>query len=104
LRKEAVGNWQLAVGSLLPLEKKLIVTLEQFGGVIDKAANEHNPSEIAIYVFEVAKIFNSFYAEHSITNAESEEKKQLRLQLASMSATVLKSGMQLLGIEVPERM
>ena len=111
LRKEAVGSWQLAaclpdrqVGSLLPLEKKLIVTLEQFGSVIDKAANEHNPSEIAIYVFEVAKIFNSFYAEHSITNAESEEKKQLRLQLASMSATVIKSGMQLLGIDVPERM
>jgi arginyl-tRNA synthetase len=89
---------------LLSLEKKLLVTLEQFGNVIDKAANEHNPSEVAIYVFEVAKIFNSFYAEHSIANAENEEKKQLRLLLCSMTATVIKSGMQLLGIEVPERM
>ena len=104
LRKSEIQNSKLKIGNLLPLEKKLVVILEQFGGVIDKAANEHNPSEIAIHVFEVAKIFNSFYAEHSITNAESEEKKQLRLQLASMSATVIKSGMQLLGIDVPERM
>jgi arginyl-tRNA synthetase len=104
LRKQGVESGELKVESLMPLEKKLIVLLEQFGSVIEKAANEHNPSEIAIYVFEVAKIFNSFYAEHSITNAESEEKKQLRLQLASMSATVIKSGMQLLGIDVPERM
>jgi arginyl-tRNA synthetase len=104
LRKEAIGNGQLATSNLLPLEKKLLVTLEQFGNVIDKAANEHNPSEIAIYVFELAKIFNSFYAEHSIANAESEDKKQLRLLLCSMTAIVIKSGMQLLGIEVPERM
>jgi arginyl-tRNA synthetase len=104
LRKEAISNGQLAMSNLLPLEKKLLVTLEQFGNVIDKAANEHNPSEVAIYVFEVAKIFNSFYAEHSIANAETEEKKQLRLLLCSMTATVIKSGMQLLGIEVPERM
>ncbi len=104
LRKSEIQNSKFKIQNLLPLEKKLLIILEQFGGVIDKAANEHNPSEIAIYVFEVAKIFNSFYAEHSITNAESEEKKQLRLQLASMSATVIKSGMQLLGIDVPERM
>ncbi|MBP6431340.1 MAG: arginine--tRNA ligase [Ferruginibacter sp.] len=104
LRKEAMGNGQLGISNLLPLEKKLLVTLEQFGNVIDKAANEHNPSEVAIYVFELAKIFNSFYAEHSIANAESENKKQLRLLLCSMTATVIKSGMQLLGIDVPERM
>jgi arginyl-tRNA synthetase len=105
LRKEAVSSTEFNVQSTLtPLEKKLMIILEQFGNVIDKAANEHNPSEVAIYVFEVAKIFNSFYAEHSITNAETEEKKQLRLQLASMTATVIKSGMQLLGIDVPERM
>jgi len=104
LRKSEIQNSKFKIGNLLPLEKKLLVILEQFGGTIDKAANERNPSEIAIYVFEVAKIFNSFYAEHSITNAESEEKKKLRLQLASMSATVIKSGMQLLGIDVPERM
>jgi arginyl-tRNA synthetase len=63
-----------------------------------------NPSAIAIYVFNIAKAFSSFYTEHSIANAETETKKQLRLQLASMTANTIKSGMQLLGIDVPERM
>jgi arginyl-tRNA synthetase len=63
-----------------------------------------NPSAIAIYVYNIAKTFSSFYSEHSIANAETEDKKQLRLQLAAMTATVIKNGMGLLGIAVPERM
>ncbi|UAY51195.1 arginine--tRNA ligase [Ferruginibacter albus] len=90
--------------SLLSLEKELIVTLEQYPTIIEQAYIEHNPSAIAIYVFNLAKIFNSFYSEHSIANAESEGKKQLRLQLAVMTSSVIKSAMQLLGIHVPERM
>lgn len=90
--------------SLLPLEKALLMPLEQFPGVLEEAAREHDPSKLAIYVFNLAKTFNSFYTEHSIANAESEEKKQLRLQLAGLTAGVLKSGMATLGIQVPERM
>jgi arginyl-tRNA synthetase len=104
LRKEKIEIAPLNVKKLEPLEKKLLIQLEQYGNVIDKAAAELNPSEIAIYLFEIAKIFNSFYAEHSITNAATNQTKQLRLQLASMTATILKSGMELLGINVPERM
>ncbi|MEO8769331.1 MAG: arginine--tRNA ligase [Ferruginibacter sp.] len=90
--------------NFLPLEKELIVSLERYGSVIGEAANELNPSAIAIYIYNIAKTFSSFFAEHSIANAETEEKKQLRLYLASMTANVIKSGMQLLGISVPERM
>ncbi len=90
--------------TLLALEKELIITLEQFPVVIEEAANEHDPSKIAIYVFNLAKIFNSFYTEHSIANAENEEKKMLRLQLAQLTANTIKKGMYLLGIDVPERM
>jgi arginyl-tRNA synthetase len=86
------------------LEKAVIVTLEKFPSVIDEAAEELNPSKIAIYIFNLAQVFNSFYTEHSIANAESEEKKQLRLQLAQLTAQVIKTGMGLLGIRVPERM
>jgi arginyl-tRNA synthetase len=89
---------------LLPLETELILTLEQYSAIIEQAATELNPSVIANYVFHLAKTFNSFYTEHSIANAESEEKKQLRLQIATMTANVIKSSMQLLGIQVPERM
>ena len=90
--------------SLFKLEKELIVSLEQYPTVLEQAGAEMNPSLIAIYVFNLAKTFNSFYTEHSIANAETEEKKQLRLMLSQMTANVISSGMQLLGIAVPERM
>ncbi len=89
---------------LLPLEKEVIATLERFPLVIEEAGNELNPSKIAIYIFSLAQTFNSFYTEHSIANAESEEKKQLRLSIAQLTAHVIKTGMGLLGIRVPERM
>jgi len=89
---------------LLKLEKDLIVMLEQYDVILDQAEQEHNPSVIAIYVFNLAKQFNSFYTELSVLSAESEEKKALRLKLSEMTANVIASGMSLLGIKVPERM
>ncbi|HRX95123.1 MAG TPA: DALR anticodon-binding domain-containing protein, partial [Chitinophagaceae bacterium] len=59
---------------------------------------------IAIYVFNLAKAFNTFYTEHSVLNAETEDKKTLRLQLSEMTANTIASGMKLLGIKVPNRM
>ena len=104
LRKEMPDEAASVSRSLLPLEKSLLLLLERFGTVIEQSVAEHNPSLIAIYVFELAKMFNSFYTEHSVTNAESMEKKQLRLRLCRMTANVIQSGMALLGISVPERM
>ncbi len=108
LRKTETTNIESAIinttSQLLSLEKQLIVHLEQFAAVIEEAGNEHDPSKLAIYIFELAKVFNSFYADHSISNAETEEKKKLRIQLAKLSAQTIKSGMGLLGINVPERM
>ncbi|HUR67162.1 MAG TPA: arginine--tRNA ligase [Chitinophagaceae bacterium] len=104
LRKAQGTSFKLQAGSLLKLEKDLIIQLEQYPTIIEQAVTEHNPSVIAIYVFNLAKSFNTFYTEHSVMNAESEEKKQLRLQLSEMTANVIASGMGLLGIRVPERM
>ena len=69
-----------------------------------QAAEELNPSVIANYAFHLAKTFNSFYTEHSVANAESEEKKILRLCFSVMTAMVIKSALELLGIKVPDRM
>ena len=91
-------------GGLLPLEKQVLYVLEQFPSIIKDAAQELNPSVIANYLFLLAKTYNSFYTEHSVANAENIEKKNLRLQLSAMTSVVLKTGMQLLGINVPERM
>ena len=104
LRKQSVSGKLQVVSGLLPLEKELLIKLEQYLSIIEQAATEHNPSVLAIYVFEVAKTFNSFYTEHSVMNAESEEKKQLRLQISQLTSNVIASAMHLLGIRVPERM
>ena len=104
LEGTATSNFKPQTSNLLPLEKELIIAAEQYPAIIEQASTEHTPSVIANYVFHLAKTFNSFYTEHSIANAESDEKKQLRLQLATFTANIIKSGMQLLGIKVPERM
>jgi arginyl-tRNA synthetase len=104
LRKEkpAVDG---AVGQgLLKEEKELVVLLEQYPAMVAQAVTEHNPSVLAIYAFAVAKTFNSFYTALSIMNAESAEKKQLRLRIAATTAQVIRSSMAQLGIQVPERM
>jgi arginyl-tRNA synthetase len=99
-----VNNEELSAFNLLPLERQLIIMLEKYGNIISDAGNEMNPSIIANYVFNLAKLYNSFYTEHSVANAESSEKKKLRLALSIMTAVIIKSGLQLLGIKVPERM
>ena len=91
-------------GELFPLEKSLILLLEQFPAVIKESATGQDPSKIAIYVFNLAQTFNSFYTKHSVLNAEDESKKELRLQLSLLVSTVIKTSMNLLGIEVPEKM
>jgi arginyl-tRNA synthetase len=105
LRKEkADPTYKLGSSELLTGERDLIVLLEQYPVNLEQAAEEHNPSVLAIYAFTVAKMYNTFYAEHSVMNAESADKKQLRLQLSEMTANVISSAMHLLGIKVPERM
>ncbi len=89
---------------LLKMEKEMIILLEQYPGIIKQAADELNPSVIANYAFLIAKTFNSFYAEHPVMKAETENKKQLRLQICKFTSNVICSSMSLLGIRVPEKM
>ena len=100
----SVANETTSAGSLLPLERKMIVSLEQFPSIVQEAGATHDPSKIAIFIFDIARTFNSFYAEHSVANAESEEKKALRLKIARLTAQTLKTGLAMLGIKAPERM
>ena len=104
LRREKAGIIDNEKTPLLKLEKELLLLLEQYNDVVDEAAAEYNPSAIAIYAFNLAKTYNSFYTEHSVLNAETEEKKHLRLHICQRTAEVIKDAMSLLGIKVPERM
>jgi len=103
-RKEASAMTGNPSADLLPLEKALTVALEKYPAIIKQAGVEMDPSVIAAYAFQLAQTFNSFYNVHSVANAETPEKKSLRLQLAQLTAIVLKSSMELLGIRMPERM
>jgi arginyl-tRNA synthetase len=103
LRKTGTTVQQVGT-SLLPLEKALAMQLANFSAEVNEAAEALDPSKLAIYAFNLAKLFNSFYAELSIANAESDDKKNLRIQLGILTAATLRQAMQVLGIEVPEQM
>jgi arginyl-tRNA synthetase len=105
LRKEGADSpGSSHSASLLPLERALVIALEKYPSIVEQAGVEMNPSVITAYSFELAKTFNSFYSEHSIGNAETPEKKLLRLQLSRLTSGVLRSALSLLGIHMPERM
>lgn len=89
---------------LLPLERSLLLFIERYTSVVLEAGKLLDPSLIANYAFQLAKLFNSFYAELSVVRAETEDKKRLRTLLAMKTAAILKSSLHLLGIHVPERM
>jgi arginyl-tRNA synthetase len=105
LRKaKSNGQWTISNGKLEPLEKELLLLLEQYKDMVQSAAADYNPAAIANYIYSIAKVYNSFYTVHSVLKAETEEKKQLRLALCNLTANIIKEGMSLLGIKVPERM
>ena len=89
---------------LFPLEKKIMLALEEYPLILADAADEFNPSSICNYSFQLAQMFNTFYDAHSISKAESDEKKQLRLMIIIMTASVLRHAMNLMGIRLPEKM
>ncbi len=103
LRKTGTDT-NITENELLPLEKEVAIELSNFPAVINEAADSLDPSKLAIYTFNLAKLFNSFYAEHSIANAENDAKKSTRIKLAILTAATLQKAMSALGIEVPEQM
>ena len=90
--------------SLNDKEVELIQKMSEYGAAVEQAGKDYSPSGIANYCYELTKVFNQFYHDYSILNEEDEAKKQLRLVIARNVAKILKNGMALLGIEVPERM
>ncbi len=85
-------------------EKALIKMLFEFPSVVKEAGENMSPALIANYCYELVREYNQFYHEYSILREENESNRNLRLVLSGKIAMVIKSGMGLLGIEVPERM
>jgi len=85
-------------------EIELIQKMNEFGAAVEQAGKDYSPSGIANYCYELTKVFNQFYHDYSILNEPDGGKRAVRLVLARNVAKIIRSGMSLLGIEVPERM
>lgn len=85
-------------------EISLIQHLNGFTATLRQAGADYNPASIANYCYELVKEYNQFYHDFSVLREENADKQAVRLALSSAVAQVVKNGMSLLGIEVPERM
>ncbi len=92
------------LSSLSVKEKDLLKRISLFPGVVNESGENYSPAVIANYCFELAKEFNQFYHDHSILAEPNEITRNFRLVLSATIGKVLKTGMNLLGIEMPERM
>ena len=87
-----------------PKEETLIQLMAEYPLSVKEAGETYSPACIANYIYELVKEYNQFYHDYSILNEPNEAVKTLRLILSANVAKIIKSGMSLLGIEVPERM
>jgi len=87
-----------------PKEKELVKSLMQFERIIRSAAESLNPAILANYLYQTVKTYNTFYQSLPVLQAKDAETRRFRLALSQLTGTVVKNGLALLGIEVPERM
>ena len=103
--RKAEGEVLDATGATyLPEEVEIIKYLVDFPATVLSAGENYSPALIAAYVYDLAKMYNGYYHDHSILREENAAVRAMRLQLSALVAKVIKTGMGLLGITVPERM
>jgi arginyl-tRNA synthetase len=106
LRKAAEQDLKAAISTAEPTDREVVLVkrLTGFSGVIQEAGTAHSPALVANYIYELSKEFNQYYHDVSILREPDEAIKVQRLLLLQQIADIIKTGMGILGIEVPERM
>lgn len=97
----------LPVGGAIPLldeERDVMIRLSQYPARLQEAAREYSPAVVANYIYELAKDYNQFYQAIPVLNEPDASRRALRLAFSKATADVIRSGMKMLGIGVPERM
>lgn len=102
--KGAQSKIHMSAEKLNNLERNLLRSVFDFPQVVQEAAQELSPAQIANYAYELCREYNQFYHEHSVLNEPDAEISAFRVELSEMVSIVVKNAMALLGIEVPERM
>ena len=97
-----VGNWEGA--TLAPEEKEILKHLSLFPEILNEAATSYSPALIANYLYDLAKLYNTFFQSISILKEENEALRNMRLVMSRNVAKVIDLGMGLLGIGVPDKM
>ncbi|HLP50760.1 MAG TPA: arginine--tRNA ligase [Chitinophagales bacterium] len=92
------------LATLAPVERELVIHISEYENTIRSAADKYDPSEVASYVYTLAKLYNKFYHELPILNAATDAEKNFRIGLSKQTGILLKKAMKLLGIDVPEKM
>lgn len=92
------------VSELSGTERELILALSRYPAVLEASAKEYSPAQLANYAYELAKLYNKFYHEEPILKVEEANLRNFRLKLSSVTGVIVRRSMELLGIEVPERM
>ena len=90
--------------SLSVKEEGLVQQVAEYASIVKQAGDEYNPALIANYIYDLVKEYNQFYHDYTILKEENTDLKNFRLILSDNVGRVVKSGMSLLGIEVPDRM
>ena len=93
-----------AVPALSTKEEEIVARVAEFAAVVRQAGQDYSPSVIANYCYDLTKEYNQFYHDYSVLREDDEAKRQFRLVLSANVAKVIRLGMSLLGIEMPERM
>ncbi|MDX5447126.1 MAG: arginine--tRNA ligase [Bacteroidota bacterium] len=106
LKRKGAHLREVSHGSIIPngSEVEIIKNISRFEEVIDRSAEELNPSLVANYIYDLVKLYNAYYQQYSVLNADSEELAAFRLSLSDMVGRVVRTGMELLGIDCPDRM
>lgn len=101
LLRESLGDYS---GTLTVKEKELIKRVSLFPNTVRDAGNNYSPALIANYCYELTKEYNQFYHDHPILSEKNNFVRDLRLLLSAVVGKIIRDGMSLLGIQVPERM
>ncbi len=104
IRKSNENDATYTVSDIHPLEREILRGIYDFEAVMEEAGKTYSPALIANYAYELTKLFNRFYHDLSILKEEDANKRKFRLALSSSCAQVLSKAMDVLGIQVPERM
>jgi len=104
LKDDVDPSFALNYKHIQPHEKQILLLIQQYPNIIQKAADNFDPSEIAHFAYNLASAFHKFLHDIKVLTAENQEAKAFRLMLSRTTGSVLKSSFQLLGIEMPEKM